>query len=437
MKSLEDFLIAHAARQADRPAVIAPDGMLTYAQLCREAAAHAARYRDHKGGAVVFRASQTAAFVAEYLGIHLAGAVAVPLESTATDRQADAIATTLDGRRFAEGTADILYTTGTTGRPKGVVVSQRAILADAENLTEAQGFAADLTFIVSGPLNHIGSLSKLWPVVMTGGTLHILDGMKDFGAFFAAVDRAPHRVATFLVPATLRILAAFGAEKLSQYVNKIDFIETGAAPLYQKDMETLCRLLPKSRLYNTYASTETGIIATHNYNQEGGCKEGCLGRAMKNSSFRITEDGRIACAGPTLMDGYIADDGTMTERTTASEFLTADLGRTDDEGRLWLTGRMDDFINTGGYKVSPSEVEEAALAYPDIADCVCVAEPHPIMGESLKLIVSMKDGKRLFNRELAIFLKSRLESYKVPLKYEQADHIERTYNGKLNRKFYQ
>ena len=78
-----------------------------------------------------------------------------------------------------EDTADILYTTGTTGLSKGVIISHRAIIADAENLIAGQGFSHDLAFVVNGPLNHIGSLSKIYPVVILGATLIIVDGMKD------------------------------------------------------------------------------------------------------------------------------------------------------------------------------------------------------------------------------------------------------------------
>ena len=97
---------------------------------------------------------------------------------------------------------------------------------------------------------------------MLGATLYIIDGMRDMNAVFGALDYPATKMATFFVPASVRMLTQFSAERLASYAEKIDFIECGGAPLPHADMLELCRLLPKTRLYNTYASTETGIIST-------------------------------------------------------------------------------------------------------------------------------------------------------------------------------
>jgi len=114
----------------------------------------------------------------------------------------------------------------------------------------------------------------------------VVDGMKDLNRFFAAFDYPAEKTATFLVPASIRMLIQFSSDQLAKLADKMDFIETGAAAIAQADMEKLCELLPKTRLYNTYASTETGIIATYNYN-DGRCLEGCLGRPMSHSRVTI------------------------------------------------------------------------------------------------------------------------------------------------------
>ena len=108
----------------------------------------------------------------------------------------------------------------------------------------------------------------------------------------------------------------------------------------------------------------------------------------------------------------------------------------DEQGRLRLEGRADDVINVGGYKISPIEVENVAMAYPDITDCICVCADHPVVGNVLKLIYVTQAGRPLDQKALVKYLKTRLESYKIPFLYAQADRVERTYNGKLNRKFY-
>jgi acyl-coenzyme A synthetase/AMP-(fatty) acid ligase len=342
----------------------------------------------------------------------------------------------LNSLTFDLSPADILYTTGTTGNSKGVIISHRTIIADAENLIDAHHYTHDLAFVVCGPLNHIGSLSKIYPVIILGATLLIVDGLKHIDNFYQAFNYPATKFATFLVPASIRILLQFSAQKLEALSHKIDFIETGAAAISQADMETLCQLLPHSRLYNTYASTETGIICTYNFNDKR-CMAGCLGKPMRHSQVFITEQGLIACKGKTLMSGYIGDPERTATILRDGTLYTSDMGRIDDEGMLHLTGRKDDVINVGGFKVAPTEVENAALAFPAVKDCICIPVEHKITGLALKLMVVVDEGVTLDKKALARYLKSKLEVYKVPMLYEQTDAIKRTFNGKLDRKYYQ
>ena len=277
--------------------------------------------------------------------------------------------------------------------------------------------------------------------------------MKDLNAFFRALDyshsslHTPHssklKFATFFVPATIRMLLQFGPDKLASYADKLDFIESGAAPLPQADMLRLCELLPNTRLYNTYASTETGIIATYNYNSRRGqgCSDpplaNCLGRPMPHSRVLITPEGLIACQGDTLMSGYVGDPELTATVLRDNTIFTSDVGTLDEEGMLHLSGRASDVINVGGFKVSPIEVEEVAMSNPMVSDCICISASHPVTGHALKLLVVTSPGQTLDKRTLARFLADRLEPYKVPMLYEQVDTIARTYNGKLNRKHYQ
>ncbi len=430
---LEDYIERHARLHADKMAVVSENRQLSYSELWQLVSARAANYR--RGQAVVFRASQDIDFLVTYFAIHLAGGIAVPLGSDAPDHLLAQTARSLAGHPIPEDTADVLFTTGTTGHSKGVMVSHRAILADAENLIEGQHFCHELVFIVSGPLNHIGSLSKLYPVMMLGATVYLLEGMKDLGRFFHALDFPCQKMATFLVPASVRILTQLCGNKLAAYAHKIDFIESGGAPLPHTDMQALCRLLPKSRLYNTYASTETGIVSTYNYN-DGRCLAGCLGRPMSHSRIVITKEGKIACQGNTLMSGYVGDALLTATVLRDDTVYMSDYGSIDGEGMLHIGGRETDVINIGGYKVSPVEVEEAALAMPGVKDCVCIAVPHKITGNALKLMVVMTAKESFDKRKMALFLKSKLETYKVPMLYELVDAVKRTYNGKIDRKAY-
>ena len=438
MKTIESLIALNAEQYGNKTAVICGDRQCTYAELNNMVDEEVARLKEaqvSKGHIVTIRSSQTIEFLVRYFALHRYGCVAAPLERDIPEAQFQEISAWLAGCSVPEGSADILYTTGTTGKSKGVIVSHRAIVANAENLIDGQGYSHDLTFIINGPLNHIGSLSKVYPVMMLGATLIIIEGMKDVNLFFDALDYPASKMATFLVPASIRILVQFCPERLADYKDKIDFIETGAAPITQTDMQELCRILPQSRLYNTYASTETGIISTYNFN-DGKCVKGCLGKTMKHSKIIITPEGLISCQGATLMTGYAGDPEQTSRILKNDTIFTQDIGTIDEEGMLHLTGRKDDVINVGGFKVSPTEVENIVMALPEIVDCICIAVPHPIVGTALKLLVVMDDGCSMDKREIARFIKSRAESYKVPLLYEEVESIRRTYNGKLDRKYY-
>lgn len=434
MKRLEEYLKRHAQDCPDKSAIVCRDARISYRELWRQVSLHAEELGRLPEKVLVVRASQSIDFLVTYFAAHLAGKIMAPLEKDATDEGIDTVAATVKASAIPDEVADILYTTSLQAS-KDAMLSHRAIIADAENLIDAQGFAHRLTFIVCGPLNHIGSLSKIWPSIMVAATVHILEGIKEMSAFFHAVQSAETKVATFLVPTSIRMLLQFGKKQLAGMAEKIDFIETGAAPISQSDMEALCRLLPRTRLYNTYASTETGIICTHDYNA-GYCVAGCLGKPMKHAKLLLSAEGFIACQGGTLMSGYVGDADATNEVLRNGTVFTRDKGSVDSEGRLHLSGREGDIINVGGFKVNPVEVEDAAKAYKGVSDCICIAAPHPVLGTALRLLVVTEENEPLDKKELGKFLLTRLESYKVPQMYSQVASIERTYNGKLNRKYY-
>lgn len=438
--TLEDYLAQDAQLYPDKTAVICgsesadgPVESLTWSQLWQRVQERA---KDYPAGKVIaFRSTQTIDFLVTYLAIHLAGSVSAPLEKEIPEPLFQEIASRLSSCEVPEGIADVLYTTGTTGRSKGVMISHRTIVADAENLIAGQGFSHELIFVIHGPLNHIGSLSKIFPIILQGGTLHILDGLRNAEAFFEAF-REEGKYATFFVPANIRFLLTFDAKRFAALADRLDFVESGGAPLSHADMLQLCEILPRTRLYNTYASTETGIIATYNYN-DGRCLAACLGHTMPHSRVIITPEGMISCQGDTLMSGYIGDPELTATVLRGDTVYMSDYGSIDDEGMLHIGGRESDVINVGGYKVAPTEVEDVTMSIEGVRDCICIPAEHPIMGKAVKLLVVMNDGVAFDKKHIARYIAARLEPYKVPQLYEQVESIARTYNGKLDRKHYQ
>ena len=461
MLTIEEQIEHFAKLTPDKPAVITSNETLSYSSLwkrIREKARQLSEEGLRVGQPYVFLTTGDEHFIVTYLAVHLCGAIAVPLEaSTPQERQQqireelnestlkidNGQCSMLNGQfsifnaQFSMlNVSDILYTTGTTGKAKGVMLSAKAWTANAENLIDRLGFTPELLFIICGPMNHLGSLSKIYPTLMTGATLYIMESLKDLNAFFSVFELPFTKFATFLVPSSIRMLLQVASKNLADVASKIDFIETGAAPISQSDMESLCRILPSSRLFNTYASTETGIVCSYEYSKYG-CEPGLLGKPMKHSSVRIDEGGRVVCSGATIMSGYAGAPELTADVLRNGEVFTSDIGTLDKQGMLRLQGRQDDVINVGGYKVNPAEVEDAVSGFEPIADCICIPARHILLGTVPKLLYVPKQGHEVKPRDIADFLRGHIESYKIPLLYEAVDTIRHTYNGKLDRKSYQ
>ena len=433
MVRIDEYLANNAKANPHKVFAICNGETVTYGQFYNLVTSEAKQYTPQKP--VVYRSAQTINSLVTFFAILKANAIAVPLEAEMPDEAFNLLRNSLEKEHTPNDVAIVLYTTGTTGKSKGVMISHRGIVSSALNLIHGQLYDADTTFIISGPLNHIGSLSKIWPIVFNGGAIYILTGLKSMEDFFNALEYPANKLATFMVPAGLRMLMQFGAQRLSSYKDKIDFIETGAAPMAKSDMQYLCELLPKTRLYNTYASTETGVVATYEYSRYG-CIEGCLGCPLPNSKLFIEEDGSISVSGTTIMSGYIGDEELTGSILKNGIIHTSDNGYFDDDGQLHLTGRNDDVINVGGYKVAPSEIENLVLAIDGITDCICIPAKHPILGCSIKLLYTCNQEDLITSKDIATYLSARIERYKVPQSYVKVDSIQRTYNGKLNRKYY-
>ena len=487
-KTIIEYTADHAASNPEKVAVMTPEDSVSYGALYEYARGYAKYLASsglERGGVVVLRASQTIEYAIQYLGIHLAGGVVTSLGKTASDHEFVGVAKIVGAAiiiddelagetcpakavpygnvreiasehvrdsidlRFPDLTdpADILFTTGTTGATKGVELSHKALVATAENMIFGCEYSDDTVILVPGPLNHANAVRKLYTSLVNGSTVCLLHGVADTKPFFSVLDRADRPMACCLPPAAVRKIFQLSKDKLGEYRDRIEFIESASSPLPEADKERLCRLLPKTRLYNTYGSSEAASVCMFDYNRFRG-KINCVGKALPNSKIIIVDEnhneirsskdniGFIACIGDGNMTGYVNDPALTREVLKDGVVYTNDLGYIDDEGFIYVIGRKGDVINVGGLKVAPSEVESAALAHDGIADCICIAIEDEITIHALKLLVVEEEGFELDFQELSLFLSKRLESFKVPHAYEAVDKIERTYNGKLNRKFY-
>jgi len=487
-KTIVEHVAEHAAETPDKAAVIEYDHTTTYGELFHMVARYSRYLRDHgvgKGSIVVTKASQNLEYVVIYLGIHLAGGVIAALERSISDEtmlsiaqqlgagtiisdsagpdvpgilwleRGDVLKIALDGSNEPkslafpglEDSADILFTTGTTGQSKGVELTHQTLIATAENVIQACEYKSNTVMITPGPLNHASASRKMFTSLINGSAFYVLNGLVNLKRFFEALDDPHGRVACCLPPAAIRTIFRSTQDKLGEYADKIDFIESAGSPLPEVDKERLRTLLPRTRLYNCYGLSEAASVCLLEYSKYPG-KENCIGKTMQNAGlFVVDEDkkeiqssetnvGLLAITGETLMKGYVNEPELTAEVMSNGVFYTNDIGYMDGEGFIYVMGRQGDVINVGGLKVSPVEVESAALKYPGICDCICISVDDDISGKALKLLAVPKDGETLEFSAVRRFLSAKLEGYKVPHLYETADKIEKTYNGKPNRNFY-
>lgn len=485
-KTIIEHVAEYAVCQSDKVAVVAKEIETSYGELFRLVRGYSRFLRESgvkKGDIVVVKASQSLEYVVIYLAIHLCGAVVSSAEKSVSEDGLKGIATKLAANVIIadefemkdviflspkniletaneyfvedyeyefpdlEDSADILFTTGTTGASKGVELSHKALVATAENLIYGCGYKRDTVLIVPGPLNHANAIRKVFTTLINGSTVYILNGMLSINAFYKALDYEKGTIACCLPPSAVRRIFQITEDKLGEYADKIDFIESASSPLPEPDKQRLCRLLPNTRLFNNYGSSESASVCMYDYNKNPGLV-GCIGKAMPNSEIIVVDENRqiiksskeqmgyIACKGDVNMKGYVNDPETTKEVLIDGIVYTNDIGYIDENGFIYISGRKGDVINVGGLKVAPTEVESVALEYDGIGECICIGVDDETSGKALKFLYVLNKNAEFNLKEFRKFLTKKLESYKVPSYYEEVEEIAKTYNGKIDRKHY-
>jgi len=484
MKSILEAIRNHSFEQPDK-LCIADYGIREYSygeywQLIQGFAAYLKKKGLNKGECIVIQAIQSALFTAAEGGIQLAGGISVPVEKDAAEEKIDEIVKTTNAK-FLIGTnavllnsdiflnihdiaeyiqqtkgdtdkvilpesddiAEILFTTGTTGDAKGVMISHSNNVAVAENIVYGVKMKPDNIELIPVPINHSYGLRSYYANMLNGSTVILIDGIAFLKNFFEAIDK--HRVTSLaLVPSAISMILKFSKNYISNYAEQIDYVQSGTAILSEDIKEALCRLLPNSRLYNFYGSTESGRCCIIDYSKEKG-KPFCIGKPAYNAYFRIVDNegntikstrekiGHLACFGKMNMVGYWKDPELTSRMNVDGYILTNDLCFIED-GYIYYVGRQGDIINVGGNKVIPAEVEEAASKVECISDCVCIPAVDKFMGQVPKLLVVVKEGFEFDKQSIYDYLLKNLESFKVPKIIEQIGEIPRMYNGKIDRK---
>ncbi len=340
--------------------------------------------------------------------------------------------------------SEILFTTGTTGKSKGIVVTHGTNIAIAQNVIDSVGMCADERELITTPINHSLAMRRMYGGIYNSSSVILTDGVKFIEDFFKLLDGYEITAVTF-VPAILEQLLKFAKDRFASYNNQLHYIQLGSAPLSEANKKILAKMFPDLRLYNTYGATESGCTIILEFSKYLN-KSKCIGRTTVNSTVIFVDEDRKEIDASAENPGYLAFIGKMNMKEYYKEPLitsqvlsngiiyTNDLGYRGDDGLIYLLGRKGDVINMGGIKIAPTEIEEVVMQSGMVKDCACIPIPDEITGEAPKLFVSLNDGDDFDQRALSKYMLEKLESLKVPKVFETVDEIPRTFNGKIIRK---
>jgi acyl-CoA synthetase (AMP-forming)/AMP-acid ligase II len=456
-------LLVYATRWGDRPHIVHGDRVVTFADFhhaviskARELAEHGVRRGDRvfvlgwngpewvvnfwaclRAGAapVLANAWWSAAEVANGLAL-MQPALTLADESAANKLPAGTrtapwaidvspvadIETPADASDGEEATALVIFTSGTSGQPKAVVLSHRALLARLQmtlHITkklphQVDETARDVT-LITGPLFHVGGMQTLLRAVIVGDTLVLTRGRYDPADVLEAIER--NKVNRWNAVPTMVSRLLDHPDVARRDVSSLRSISIGGAPVHKELMRRMREGLPtvSPRIPTGYGLTENGGQATAAAGSENVELLGSTGRPLPCVEVRFLPheglpDGEILLRSPTQMSGYYGLDESPID---AEGWLhTGDLGRLDDKGNLWITGRSKDMIIRGGENIAPAAVERALVAVDGVIEAVVFGIPHPDLGEEVMAIVVVEGD--LSVPVLQQQLRGSLASFAVP-----------------------
>jgi len=471
----------YSAIYPEKTALVVGDQSLSYCQLNRriEAAAHQlSAFGVNRGCHVVSVAEPTFDYVSQMYAVLGLGAVHIPVENKIPVERLAEIAASVDAEfvisdenpncgctwvpknklldsddivpslpwnpvSVSDDCSEIVFTTGTTGKSKGVMLSSKCLEAYLSVMNPSFGLTQDSVFLLTTPLNHVGGMHRIHQCMAAGCTIIIMDGIRDLKKFFRYIDEygVTH---TYLPPASVKLLITLAKKELARLDGKLQFVYTASAPFPVSDIETLMTLLPHTHLHQGYGSSETGSICNCRYNAPGETPD-CLGKPYPCVEVILQDadgkpvkeaykEGFIRSRSGMNMLGYYKEP-ELTKKTLRDGFIYSnDLMFFDDRGNLHFAGRADDVINVKGFKVAPTEIESCVLKHPAILDCVCIPYDDKVVGCTIKLLVCLRDGFVLEQEDMINYLSGKLEPYKLPKCIEEVQEIPKTPNGKIKRK---
>ncbi len=455
---------------------------LTYAEawskVKKAAAALTLQQRLTKNDCVMVLCNQSVDYLVLYLACVLSGCIFVPVDKQASVERINMIAEETESKLFIvpdkkktypdlpvagfteilsydgqtvgfpfpepDDISEILYTTGTTGRSKGITITNRANIALAENVKFGVSMQKNNVELIPLTMSHSHGLRTFYANLLNGSTVVLTNGVMNVKQVFQLMEQ--FKVTSLdLSPSAVQFLIRLARDMFWEYAKKLDYIEIGTAHLPEELKSELADHLPGVHLYNFYGSTESGRVCALDFSIHRDKKK-CIGIPSRNAEIIFTDDGRkpvpatleapglLASRGSMNMTGYWKNEDLTKEILINGYVCTNDIGYIDDEGYVYVLGRKDDVINFNGTKISPVEVEEAAMLYGGVSEAACVGKPDAVAGQVPRLFIVPKDRDTFNVNEFTRFLGGHIDKNKMPKNIFLLDELPKTFNGKLNRK---
>ncbi|MEJ8848201.1 class I adenylate-forming enzyme family protein [Variovorax rhizosphaerae] len=341
-----------------------------------------------------------------------------------------------------EETALIIFTSGTSGQPKAVVLSHRALLARLQmtlHITrklphQIDETARDVT-LITGPLFHVGGMQTLMRAVVVGDTLVLSEGRYDPAEVLASIERNQVKRWNAVPTMVMRLLDHPDVSRRD--LSSLKSISIGGAPVHAELMQRIRTQLPSvsPRIPTGYGLTENGGQATAAAGSEALDELGSTGKPLPCVEIRFLAhpglpDGEILLRSPTQMSGFFGLDESPIDEE--GWLRTGDLGRLDDKGNLWITGRCKDMIIRGGENIAPAAIERALLNIPGVTESVVFGVPHRDLGEEVMAVV-VTDAE-FTSKQLQEQLRGQIASFAVPSQWRlQREPLPTNHTGKVDK----
>lgn len=473
-----------AVDSPNKTAIIVGNASCTYGHLAsmnRKVALYLHSKGIKEGDRVVVEADHLLSYVYIWYGIQLLGATFVPVEKNtpslrvkeiAEELEANTVITLTAREDLAEAwsleeiivtieglddnfkpvapkddsLAEILFTTGTTGKSKGVMVSYSNQINIALAGIETTNIQPDNVWLIPTPMNHAAGLRKVHIAMAVGSAVVLLEGFRNFKQYFSTI-REHNVTSLYLPPSAIHLLLAVASKDLESLAGQLRFIYSSSTAYPETDKEKMRKLLPNVYMYNCFGCSEAGVVCTDEFCVSGGSKyTGSVGIPNSYSEIVILDEdgneikdsspektGLCAIRSKSVMQGYWNEPEQTAKALKNGMLVMSDICYFAENGELILVGRSNDTINLGGLKVAPLEVEEVVMRVDCVDECLLV----PVVrggNTALKLLVVLKEDKELDEKAIRDTIAQKLEPYKMPKQIAVIDEIIKTFNGKIDRK---